>query len=158
MVDPLTIVGGVATSLQLVSNVHAASVKVMRMYQDIRDVDQMTASLCNELSAFEQVLFLLRNETARLDSTATLPSAAQSEAGRSSRLDPASLEDVLTNAQQTIDRLIAIHGEISKPRKFASGIRKSHRAEVQQEAIGVLRSRMSSYVQILNVWLRILSE
>jgi hypothetical protein len=158
MPDPLTIIGGAAASLQLVMNIHSATIKAMSMYEGIRHLDALTSGLCDELGAFEHVLFLFRNEAARLGQPYTNPSQTRSDASCSSTWDSSSIEDLLASAQKSLDRLMAIYADVSKSRRVGGQIRKYYRTQQYKDTIKVLIDRFGSYVTILHAALRVLSE
>lgn len=146
--DPLTILGGVAASFQLLLGLQNTAVNVIELYRGVRDVNESTLSIHDQLEALQFVLFLLTNEASRLAAQPRSPAVFE---------DGGSLRSVLVNAGKTFARLEDIFKDITQSRKVGAQLRQYFCARSYDSTLRDLRERLVMYVQILNIALTMIS-
>jgi len=145
--DPLSVLGGVAASAQLLQGLQKTAFGVIELYRGVRDVNDSTKSLHEQLEALQFVMFLLGNEASRIAARSPPPV----EHGES-------MHNVLESAGRTLARLEEIFKDIAQSRKVGAQLRQYLCARSYDVTLRDLRERLVQYVQILNISLATLSS
>jgi hypothetical protein len=152
----MEVLGGVAASVQVMTNLQTVVFNLIELYRGVRDVNETTLSLHGDLKALQFALFLLTNTVHRVTgSNLILPVPGVSNITHSS--DEASFGEILDHATKTLSRLETIFRDIAQKRAVGAQLRQYFLARSYDSTIRELRDRLVMYVNIFDMALTAMS-
>ncbi|KAF2425513.1 hypothetical protein EJ08DRAFT_700319 [Tothia fuscella] len=139
--DPASAAGIASGSIAITKILGETVLSVKTMVQGIKDIDESTQGLSEELGAFEFSLTILNYE---LRKGSMMPEIQE-------WWQPARLDVLLNNPMKTFSRLEGIFSEIHRRRKLLQNVREYYRMSRYDEEMRHLRLRISTYMTALNV-------
>ncbi len=138
--DPLSVVGAVAATLQLLHGLVCTVHRVSRLCRELQDVDGSTRNLRQDLDAMQFALAVTDQALRNGDS-------GGNEGWRNSEC----LDGILENASQTLSRIESIFQDLSKERKILPRLREFYRSKGYGQEISHHRLRVTTYISMLTV-------
>jgi hypothetical protein len=139
--DPLSIIGGVAATLQLLDGLVRTVHRINRLYTALREVDESVHDLRQDLDTMQFALVVI--DQYFQEKTALF--------GTDAAVDVGQLDGVLTNAVQTFSRLEVIFLDLNKCRRILSQMRAVYKAKQYGPQVAHLRLRITTYISALTL-------
>ena len=141
--DPISVLGGVVTTLQLLGNLSSTLRLVSQLHQGIRDIDENTRHFRQDLDALQFSLTVIDRELRRSDHA---DAVFEDDWWASGQLDR-----ILHNATATFGRLETIFSDLSRQTPVLPRLRAYYRSRRYDEQISHLRLRVMAYISTLTL-------
>lgn len=146
--DPLSVIGGVAATLQLLDGLVRTVHRVNRLYRALREIDDSVRDLRQDLDAIQFALAVIDQSFRK----------GTSVFGTDAAVNVRQLDGVLMNAAQTFSRLEVIFLDLGKCRRILPQMRALYRSKQYGPQVAHLRLRITTYISALTLPVVILSR